>query len=612
MSSNFIGSTRDHKFILKEWLDLNKVFNTDRFKDSYSVDDIDFILDNAFKGAKEVIAPTCEDSDKIGAKFDKGKVITPESSKAAYFFIQDNGLCSSNYDPHDSSAVPLSILWAMAEYLVGANPSLGTLYLATSSAAGLIEDYGNDTLKSLYLPKMFSGQWTGTMDLTEPNAGSELGNLTTKAVATETPGVYKIVGSKCFISGGDQDITENIIHLTLAKIEGGAPGTAGISLFVVPKFLPDENGNPGKFNDVNCGGIEHKLGIKGNPTCVINFGEENDCLGFLLGEIPEPGAPGKGLAQMFDMMNEERLMTGHAANSLATVAYYNAVDYARQRIQGKKTSAPKGGQVAIINHEDIRRTLLLLKAYTEAFRALIIGSFYDVDIKKWSSDADAVKKASNRIEVNTPLVKAFCSDIAVDLISSAIQVYGGYGFSEEYPCAELYRDCRIYPIWEGTNFIQSMDLCGRKMTMKKGEVFDQWLQDITDFINANKDQANFAKEFTLLQKAMEDFSRILSGMKAFRSEGNEDLVKFYAPKVLHATGKLICGKLLLEMALIARNKSDELSPDHMDYNFYQGKVTSARFYARNVLPEISGVLPIIAEADTTAMEADEAIFGTGA
>lgn len=609
MSSNFINSTRDHKFILQEWLDLKNVLNTDRFKDGYSVDDIDFILENALKGAKEVVAPTCEDSDQLGAKFENGKVTTPESTKTAYFFIQDNGLCSTNYDPEDPSAVPLCVVWAMLEYLVGANPSLGTLYQATPSSAGLIQEHANEKLKALYLPKMYSGQWTGTMDLTEPHAGSELGIITTKAIPTDEPGVYKIKGAKQFISGGEQDISENIIHLTLAKIEGGAKGTAGISLFVIPKFLPDENGNPGKFNDVSCGGIEHKLGIKGNPTCVINFGEENDCLGFLVGEDPEPGAPGKGLMQMFDMMNEERLLTGHAAMSLATVAYYNALDYARERVQGKKTSDPKGGQVAIINHEDIRRSLLLQKSYTEAFRALILRTFYDVDMKKWTSDPETKKNASDRIEVNTPIVKAFCSDMAIELISSALQVYGGYGFSEEYPCAELYRDCRIYCIWEGTNYIQSMDLCGRKMTMKKGGVFAKWLKEITDFVDENKSNAGFTQEFTLLQKAIDDYNVILSKLNAFRADGREDLVKFYAQRVLHATGKLICAKLLLEMALIAQQKTEELGKDHFDYNFYDGKVASARFFTRNILPEITALIPILSEADATAMEVNEAIFG---
>lgn len=610
MSSQFMHYSRDHKFILKEWLDLNLVLNTERFRDGYSVEDMDFILDNALKGAREVIAPTMEDSDEIGAQFENGQVTTPASTKDAYFFIQDNGLCSSNYDHQDPAAVPLCVLWSMLEYIIGANPSLGTLYLAGGGAAGLIHDFGSEMLKETYLAKMYSGQWAGTMDLTEPGAGSEVGNSSTRAIPTDEPGRYKIKGSKCFISGGEQDITENIIHLALARIEGARSGTAGISLFVIPKFLPDEQGNPGKFNDVNCGGIEHKLGLHGNPTCIINFGENNDCIGFLLGEAPGEDGIGKGLAQMFNMMNEERLMTGLSATALAAVAYHNAADYARQRIQGKSTANPKGGQVAIINHEDIRRSLMLQKSYIEACRAMVISTFYQVDIKNYSSDAEAVQTAKDRIEVNTPLVKAFCSDFALECISSALQVYGGYGFSEEYPIAALYRDARIYPIWEGTNYIQSMDLTGRKMTMRKGQIFGDWIKDIQDFVD-EKQTAGFEREFALIGKGLAQFAELQDILNGFRSEGKDEQIKLFATRVLHATGKLWASKLLLEMALIAQQKVNELGKEHFDYNFYQGKVASARFFIRNILPEIGSLVDIAREADRTAIEVDEAVLGIG-
>lgn len=608
MPSQFMHYSRDHKFILKEWLDLNQVLNSERFQDGYSVDDIDFILDNALKGAREVIAPTIGDSDVTGAKYENGKVITPKSTKEAYFFIQDNGLCSSNYDPNDPAAVPLCVLWSMLEYIIGANPSLGTLYLATGGASGLIEDFGSEKLKQTYLPKMYSGQWAGTMDLTEPGAGSEVGNVSTRAVPTGEPGSYKIKGSKCFISGGEQDITENIIHLTLARIEGARPGTAGISLFVIPKFLPDENGNPGKFNDVNCAGIEHKLGLHGNPTCVMNFGENDDCIGFLLGEAPGEDGIGQGLAQMFNMMNEERLMTGLSATALAAVAYHNAADYARQRIQGKATRDPKGGQVAIINHEDIRRSLMFQKAYIEAFRAMAISTFYLVDVKNHCSDPQLVQQAKNRIEVNTPIVKAFCSDLALECISTALQIYGGYGFSEEYPIAELYRDARIYPIWEGTNYIQSMDLVGRKMTMKKGQVFADWLQEIQDFADQNT-TSGFEREFELLKRSLVKYRELQEILNGFRSEGQEELIKLYATRILHATGKLYAAKLLLEMAILSQQKINELGKEHYDYPFYSGKAASARFFIRNILPEIGSLVDILGEGDRTALEIEEAALG---
>lgn len=608
MSSNFLHSTRDHRFILKEWLDLRQVLDSDRFAGGYTVDDIDFILENALKGAREVIAPTCEDSDKLGCRYENDQVITPSSTRDAYYFIQNNGLCTSNYDPHDDSAVPLCVLWSWLEYIIGANPSLSTLYLACGGAAGLIEDFGNDYLKSTFLPRMYSGQWAGTMDLTEPGAGSELANLSTRAAATDKPGVYKIKGTKCFISGGEQDVTENIIHLALARIEGGAPGTAGISLFVVPKYLADETGSLGRFNDVNCGGIEHKLGLKGNPTCIVNFGEENNCIGYLLGDVPGEDGVGQGLMQMFNMMNEERLMTGLSATALAATAYHNAADYARQRIQGKATANPKGGQVPIIYHEDIRRSLLMQKSYIESFRAMVISTFYLVDIKNHHADKETVKQARDRIEINTPLVKAFCSDYALECISAALQVYGGYGFSEEYPCAELYRDARIYPIWEGTNYIQAMDLVGRKMTMKKGQLFGDWLNDIKSFAESKGTPALDA-EFAILNKYIKVYNEIQSVLNGFRAEGREDMVKLFATRILHATGKLFGGKLLLEMALIAQAQCDILGAEHYDYAFYAGKVASARFYLRNILPDLSATLEIIREGDNSALIVDENSLG---
>ncbi len=605
MSSNFMNTTRDQKFILKEWLDMNKVFETERFKGGYSVDDLDFILDNALKGAKEMVAPGCADSDQIGLKFENGQVITPQSTKDGYFFIMNNGFGATNADPHDESAMPQTVVWAINEYMIGANPSIGTLWLAGAGAAGLIEDFGSEELKKTYLAKMYSGQWAATMDLTEPSAGSDVGDLTSKAIPTDKPGVYKIKGTKCFISGGEQDITENIIHLALARIEGCAPGTKGVSLFVVPKYLPDANGEVGKFNDVNCAGIEHKMGLKGSPTCVINFGEENDCLGFLLGDIPGEDGAGKGLMQMFKMMNEERLMSGISGMACAAVAYHNAAQYASERIQGRATANPKV-RAQIIKHEDIKRMLMYQKAHIEAFRAMSLATFYQIDIEKWSADADMVKKSKKYLEINTPIVKAYCSDGALNCISEALQIYGGYGFSEEYPVAEMYRDARIYPIWEGTNFIQSMDLVGRKMTMKKGEVFAEWLNEIQNFIAANKAAAGFEKEFAALQKGMNDYRELQKNLAAVMAQPG--MVQQFATRVLHATGKLYGAFLLMDQALVAQKKIAELGKEHFDYVFYAGKLASASFFVKNILPEIGALAEVLKNADTTVLEVPEEVF----
>ncbi len=602
MASNFLQSTRDHRFILKEWLDMNKVFECERFKDAYGMDDIEFILDNALKVAKEVIAPTNDDGDTQHAVFENGKVTVPESFKDAYFFVQENGLGSSNKDHNDESALPMSILSCTNEYLMGANAAFCPYFLATSGSAGLIQSFGSQELKDLFLPKMFSGQWSGTMDLTEPIGGSDVGELLTRAYPTDTPGVFKIKGTKCFITGGDQDITENIVHLTLARIEGAKKGTRGISLFVVPKYWPDASGEAGEFNDVNCAGIEHKLGLRGSATAVVSFGEENNCRGYLLGDPPDAEGNAYGMAQMFQMMNEERLVTGHAALATAAVAYNNAVQYALQRIQGRLLSDPKAGRVPIIKHEDVRRMLMYQKSIIEACRAMTIYTYYLMDIAEFSSDPELVAHAKAAMEVNTPIVKAFCSDMSFLAISEAMQVYGGYGFSEEYPIAQLMRDSRIYPIWEGTNYIQSMDLVGRKWMMGKGQVFANWLKEIQNFIDLNKDNTAFTREFEILQEALNHYQEIQMTMGGYLGAGKIGMIGLYATRILHATGKLYGSKLLLDQALIAARQMEALGSDHFDYAFYNGKVAAARFFTRNILPEVAAVLSIIKDGDTSAID----------
>jgi alkylation response protein AidB-like acyl-CoA dehydrogenase len=607
MASNFIYSTRDHRFILKEWLDMSKVFGAGRFAGGYSVEDVDSILENALKIAKEVIAPTSDDGDTVHAVYKDGKVTVPASFKKAYWQVQENGLGSSNADHSDPGSMPLTVMGCVNEYMAAANAALGPYTMATTGASGLIRDFGNDRVKGIFLPKMYSGQWAGTMDLTEPNSGSDVGDITTKAIPTDEPGVYRIVGTKCFITGGEQDITENIVHLTLARIEGCVPGTKGISLFVVPKYWPDENGEKGEFNDVNCGGIEHKMGLRGSATAIVNFGEEGRCKGYLLGDPPTDGK-GQGMAQMFQMMNEERTVTGLAALSAATVAYNNACQYAAGRVQGRPLTNPKAGRVPIINHEDVRRMLMFQKSITEASRAMIAFSYYCMDIAENTTDDNERRLAKAYVEVNIPIVKAWCSDMAFLSISEAMQCYGGYGFSEEYPIAQQLRDCRIYPIWEGTNYIQSMDLIGRKWMMAQGQVFNTWLGEIDTFVAAHKSHPTLAPQVALLEEAMANYREIQMTMANYLGQGRFNMIGFYATRILHATGYLYAAKLLLEHAVIAQKKVDENGPDHFDHPYYAGKVASARFFCHNILPRTGKILRVIKEGDTSVMDVPEASF----
>lgn len=608
MASNYIYSTRDHLFLLKEWLDLSKVLNTERFKDTYSIDDIDAILNNALRIAQEVIAPTNKDGDKIQAQFENGKVRIPESMKKAYHFIQSSGLGPSNKNRNDESALPLCILGCAWEYLAAANPALAPYFVLSAGACNLIQTFGDDKLKNLFLPKMFSGQWTGTMAVTEPGGSSDLGDLLTKAYPTDEPGVYKIKGTKCFITGAEQDITENIVHLVLARVEGAAPGLKGLSVFVVPKYWLDEKGEAGEFNDINCISIEDKMGMKGSATCLINFGEDNNCRGYILGDPPDENGAGQGTYQMFKMMNEERLNTGHGAVAAAAAAYYHAAKYASQRIQGRLLSDLRGPRVPIIRHEDIRRNLMFQKSHIEGLRAVIVYNLYLLDLAEWSDDKELAAQARDIVDLSTPIIKAYASDMAFQCINEALQIFGGYGYTEDYPISQMLRDSRIFCIWEGTNYLQSLDLVARKWTKRKGTVFAGWLQSIQDFIDKNKDNPDFAQEFALLQKGLDNYRQIQAAIVGYLGQGKIGMIGLYATRILHSTGKIYCGKVLLDMALVAQKKIKELGPDHYDYPFYQGKVASARFYLQNIVPEIDTTLEIIKAGDTSALDVEEKAF----
>lgn len=602
MASNWAYNLRDIKFILKEWLPTERVFAYDKFKDYYTKDDIDMIIDPVFKMAKEMIAPTNDDGEAQPAHFENGKVTVPPSFKKIFHYVQESGFGTSNIDENAEGTIPEVVYAAIQEMFASANPAWAPYVALTSGAAGLIQTFGTEELKQMFLPKMFSGEWSGTMCLTEPTAGSDVGDILSKAYPTDDPRIFKIKGSKIFITGGDHDMTENIIHLYLARIEGAKEGTKGISLFIVPKYWVNEDGTL-EDNDVQTTGVEHKLGIKGSATAALSFGENNNCRGWLLGVNPlENDGNGEGMAQMFQMMNGARTETGHAALAVTANAYFNAAEYCKTRIQGRPITNPKGDRVPIINHEDVKRMLLLAKSTTEAIRAMIFQTYFYFDVRHLDPDEAERKKASDRIEVLTPLVKAYASDEAWPLIGEMIQAYGGYGYCEEYPVAQSARDVKIYSIWEGTNFIQSMDLIGRKWMLGKGAVFAAWLQDIRDFIEANKSTPGFEAEFANLEKALNAYSEIQMAIGGYFANKQYGMMPLYARRILTATAQLYCGMMILSQALVAKAKIDELGKDHYDYNFYAGKVASARYYLMNVVPNVWAVAEIVKTGDTSVLD----------
>ncbi|MGE5455468.1 MAG: acyl-CoA dehydrogenase family protein, partial [Methylocystaceae bacterium] len=390
MSHNvYLYQMRDIKFQIKEWLDMKKLLSADAYKDYYEINDIDSFLDVNYKVCRDVICPANKDSDEVGMKFVGGEehaVESPEIFKSVYKTVMEAELGPQFGDRQSEGRMPLAWYAPILEMQSGASPAMVMLWCLTQGATTVLQFEGTKKQQELFLPKMFTGEWGGTMGLTEPGAGSEVGNCSTKAYATDTPGLYKIKGQKCFITSGDHDCAENIIHLVLAKTEGAKDGTAGISLFIVPKLWVGDDGSAGAWNDVTTVGIEHKLGLHGSATCTLAFGENDNCLGYLVGDAFPVDGKGKGMAQMFRYMNEERLNTGLFALGTVGSAYYAALDYAKVRVQGRKSTDKKGPQVRIIEHEDVRRMLLLQKAQMEAIRALIYQTYYYVDLSHEAAD----------------------------------------------------------------------------------------------------------------------------------------------------------------------------------------------------------------------------------
>jgi len=604
LASNFLYSSQDHKFIIKEWLSGEKILGLDRFKDYLSVDDVEQILDQALKVCKDVVAPTNDDGDNLGTSFHEGKVVVPESFHHAYKFFQENGWGSSNKDVNGEGILPGILFGAVREYLIGANPSLETYIGLIGGITAVIQEYGSKEQVDLFTDKMFKGVWSATMALTESGRGSDVGDMLTKAYPTEEPSIYKIKGTKCFISAGDHNLTENIVHLVLARVEGAAGGTKGLSLFIVPKIWVNTDGSLGEANDVATVGIEHKLGYKGTATAVLSFGEEGTCRGHLLGKPPDASGIGQGMAQMFNMINESRINTGQSALAVATVAYNNAVAYARERVQGRLFSNPKSGRVPIIQHEDIRRMLLTQKAVLEGMRAMIFKGHYYMDQITFGQDESDVWEAKRRIEIITPLVKAYCSDQAWGLISEAIQVYGGYGYTEEYPVARQARDSKIYSIWEGTNYIQSLDLVGRKWKLDGGNIFREWLAELEQFINTNINNSDFTREFEILSQAIRAYRELLNVVQSY-FQSNPGLVPLYSTRVLRITAELYAGCLLMEQALVAKHNVLEFKANQV---FYTGKICSARFYVKNIISDVIATVQVIKEGDNTAIAIPEDAF----
>ena len=606
--SNWLYQTRDITFQIKEWLSMDKLLTLDAYKEFYGIDDIDNFLDVNNKVCRDVMCPANKDADEPGAKYVGGNehaVVTPDSFKKVYKAVQEASV-AQQFGFRGEGKIPLAWYAPILEMQTAASPSIVMFWCLTQGAITVLQEYGTQKQQDLFLPKMISGEWCGTMGLTEPGAGSEVGAVQSKAFPTDTPGKYKLTGTKCFITSGDHDLAENIIHLMLAKTPGAKEGTAGISLFLVPKFWVNEDGSVGAWNDVTTMNIEHKLGIHGSSTCTLSMGENNNCYGWMVGEKEVVDGKAVGMKQMFAYMNEERLNTGLFSLGCIGAAYYAALDYTKVRVQSKHSTNPKGPSVRIIEHEDVRRMLLFQKSIMEACRALIYQSYLYRDLSVDAATPEERAYYDDMFSINTPLCKAYASDMARRTTEEAIQCHGGYGFMEEYAAAELYRDVVIYGIWEGTNFIQAQDYTGRKFTMKDGAPFQRWVAEINEFV-ASKKTDEFAAEFAMMADAMVAFKDIVD-MNAAWTTGDRQMKQLFATRTMHAGARVYCGKLLLDQAILAAAKLKKLGDDHFDANFYKGKIASAKFYIMNHVTDIFGYEKSMKCGDRSSIDIPEASF----
>ena len=602
--AQYIADRRDVDFVLHEQMQVEELGQTELFAD-FNKKTVDMIVSEARNLAIKEILITRELGDKEGCQFDNGKVTVPESFHRVYGLLKEGEWVAMTEDPEwGGQGMPTTVAMAANDYLVGANYSFMMYQGLTNGAGKLIESFGTEKQKQLFLEKMYAGEWTGTMLLTEPEAGSDVGALSTSAVKNDD-GTYTITGNKIFISGGEHDLTENIIHPVLARIEGAPEGTKGVSLFIVPKIWVNDDGSLGEFNDVVCTGIEEKMGIHGNATCSLVLGGKGNCKGLLLGE------ENKGMRAMFLMMNEARLLVGLQGLACASSAYMYAVNYARERVQGKhllQMMDKDAPSVPIIQHPDVRRQLMMMKVYVEGIRSLLYYVGMCEDKIKICEDAKEKLTYQGIIDILTPIAKGYVTDRAFEVCSHGVQVYGGYGYIRDYPMEQLLRDCRITMIYEGTNGIQAMDLLGRKLGLNKGKPVMDLLGEIQKIIAMAKDAQGLEDLAAKMEKIVDKLGEVAlhMGMTAMSPKAMNAFA--FAHPFMEVCGDVVMGWMLLWRAAIASKKLEN-GAKKKDAVFYQGQIKSAEFFIYSLLPITFGKMKAILTTNGAAVEITEDSFG---
>ena len=568
--SDYSPPIDDIRFVLDHVIGLDDLLAAERF-DGIDADTIVTVVEEVGRFMAEVVAPTNRDGDQIGSsRTDDGAIKTPDSFGAAYRQYVASGFGAVPFDPeYGGGGFPWTVAIAIQELMCSANMAFSLCPLLTQGAIEAIHHHGTAEQQAMYLPKMLTGEWTGTMNLTEPQAGSDVGALTSRAEPVGD-GSYRITGQKIFITYGDHDLADNIVHLVLARTPGSPPGTKGISMFLVPKFLVNDDGSLGDRNDVRCVSIEHKLGIHGSPTCVLSYGDDGGAIGWLV------GGEGAGMRNMFTMMNNARLSVGLQGLALAERAYQQALAYAQERVQGTAVGAAPGTASPIIDHPDVRRMLMTQRAWIDAMRCLIYENAAALD--RAGSGGEAAEAQREWAELLIPLSKSLCTDLGSELTSLAVQVHGGMGYVEETGVAQHYRDVRIAPIYEGTNGIQAADLVGRKLPMRGGAVVAEQLDVLAERakqLSADPDLAAFGAN---LDEAIAATRRATDWLLERGAGGQAADVLAGSSPYLRMLGTVVCGGLLAKAALAAREQPDDPGGLH------RAKIVSAKYFGEQLLP----------------------------